>query len=929
MNSFKTIFYLIVIGLLITATLKSKNSFLLRTDHAPRGMLSMQFAFNEAQQQQILKEWSSTYLNEQVYSRDTVITGKITGLETAKHQTQAGDYFIVLYILFFLLLFYKFRAELSTAIRSTYPRRWLLLFLLVLVAGIADLIENSYLLRALESEPHTRHRIPSAWKIYSPALLKYALLFVTLYYFSVKIKVLHHIRIWLKRLSSLLRSFVIYSWKFRLVLLGLLTLFLLLSITDQGQDLLVTINTSDWGIFWFYSVTTILALHNWLLPKIYDNLPQVNLKTITTAHLAFTDEHRREKLDFARFLGTLTFVIPAISIMITMQSYHIHYLVDSIPPLLIFVVIGVFYVNVLRYNWLDCIYKPNGVFKGTRYTVTMAVIFLTIIYWGRSEETREPYYLAYLALGFLLLSFAFLLTVSYRDCIRPFQHINISPLILAAGLLVSLLFMAFNFEAVVFFLTRNDRFYTLPVIIAALVAYTLFFSFLLVAGKRIGIQFITLFLLVIIYKSAVSITDIHNIHLVDRPGGQLKPQSLRLYTQSWLAHRKSEIAQHNQQDSLGFPVFFVNAYGGGIRAAAWTTMVVGRLDQLLQQQSATETSFNDFQHHVFSYSGASGGTIGISLLCAARLTQQGTKARETFYPENVLKLYQHDYLTATLAGLFGRDAFQSLIGFKLFPDRARIQEQNWEIYMRRHGIDYQVPMRTGWLPNMTEVPLFFSNTYDINTGFKGLIAPVQLDPTDFPGTVLLQDFIESNEDLYLSTAAFISARFPYVSPTAKFDERHHFMDGGTLENSGAETSLQVFQVFKSVWDSLQLNDPTYQNLKLKINFLSLPNSIPILDSVERVKNLYEPLAPALGLLNSTNGNTVKADTINRYLAQENNWNYFSISPRVVKIRDNVWPVLPVGWQISDYALQQMQLSLYSHQPVMDSILRQISLKANR
>jgi hypothetical protein len=926
MNSFKTVFYLLVIAMLFTATMTTRNSFLLRTDHAPRGMLSMQFAFTDARQQQILKEWDSTYVNEQVYSRDTVVTGKITGLDTARKQTKAGDYFIVLYIAFFLLLFYKFRRELSAGLNKTYPKRWILLFLLVLLAGIADLLENSYLLRAFDNEPHSRHRIPSAWKIYSPAILKYALLFGTGYYFCIKIAVLNHIRIWLKRFSALLRSFVMYSWKFRIILLGLLTLFLLLGLTDQGQDLLVTINTSDWGIFWFYSVTTVLALLNWLLPKIYDNLPQVDLKKITAPNLAFTKEHKREKLDFARFLGTLTFVIPAIAIMMTMQNYHIRYLVDSIPPLLVLFVIAVFYVNVLRYNWLDCFYKPKGVFNSTKYTVTMLVILFTIIYWGRSEETRVPYYLAYLALGFLLLSFAFLLTVSYRDCIRPFRRITISPLILTAGLLVSLLFIAFNFESVVFFLTRNDRFYTLPVVIAALVTYTLFFSFLLVAGNRMGIQFITLFFLVIVYKSAMSINDIHKIHLVARPASQLKPQSLRLYTQTWLEHRKQEIAEHNQQDSLGYPVFFVNAYGGGIRAAAWTTMVVGRLDQLLQEQPGARDSKNDFQHHVFSYSGASGGTIGISLLCAARLEHQGTKNDKIFYPENVLKLYQHDYLTATLAGLFGRDAFQSLVGFKLYPDRARIQEQNWEIYMRRHGIQYQVPMRTGWLPNMVEVPLFFANTYDINTGYKGLIAPVQLEATDFPGTVLLQDFIKSNEDLYLSTAAFVSARFPYVSPTAKFDERHHFMDGGTLENSGAETSLQVFNVFKSVWDSLQRNDPSYQKLKLKINFLSLPNSIPILDSVERVKNLYEPLAPALGLLNSTNGNTVKADTINRYLARKNNWNYFSINPRVVKIRDNVWPVLPVGWQISDYALQQMQLSLSGNQPVIDSLVRQFRTK---
>ncbi len=32
------------------------------------------------------------------------------------------------------------------------------------------------------------------------------------------------------------------------------------------------------------------------------------------------------------------------------------------------------------------------------------------------------------------------------------------------------------------------------------------------------------------------------------------------------------------------------------------------------------------------------------------------------------------------------------------------------------------------------LPLFFSNTYDINSGFKGLIAPVTLNKEDFPGS---------------------------------------------------------------------------------------------------------------------------------------------------------------------------------------------------
>ena len=165
-----------------------------------------------------------------------------------------------------------------------------------------------------------------------------------------------------------------------------------------------------------------------------------------------------------------------------------------------------------------------------------------------------------------------------------------------------------------------------------------------------------------------------------------------------------------------------------------------------------------------------------------------------------------------------------------------------------------------------------------------------------------------------------------IYTTAKFNEQHHFTDGGTLEKSGTETSLQVLTVFKSVLDSLQSIDESFKNLKIKFNFLSLPNSIPMIDSLERVKNLYEPLAPAMGILNTTNGNTLKADSINRFLAQRNNWNYFSINPTIKKIKvANVWPVLPLGWQISDYALEQMVLSVIDSKSLVYSVMAEFPM----
>ncbi|MEJ5961031.1 patatin-like phospholipase family protein [Pedobacter immunditicola] len=925
MNVLKPIFYLVLIGLLVTGSMTTKNNFLLKTSHAPLGIVSLELSTSTLRQQKILKEWDSVYINQQIYSRDTVITEKLTGLDTAIKQTKADYSFILFYVLFLSLLFFKYRKHLAAAHQLVSSNYWLLLSVIVFVAGILDLFENGQILKVLYRYNTDKGATggKAIW-IFLPALLKFLLLLSALIYFLIKIKATRLISVWLQKLSLLLKGFVYYGWKFRIVLTGLLTLFLLMAFTEQGKDLLVTINTSDWGIFWFFTATTVLALLNWYLPKIYDNLSEIDLTTVPRKSLKFADNDR-DKLDLARFLGLLTFLIPAVGVLITMQAYHISYLAADISPLVILIITCILYLSALRYNWLDQIYKPKGNFNAGRYIITMVLVFGAIIYWGTSQETREPYYLAYLSLGFFLLSFAFVVTVSYRTCITVVRKIPIAPFIITAGILVALVFVAFNFENIVFYLTRYDRFYTLPIVIAALIAYTLFFSFLLIIGYKTKIQFITLFLLLVIYRSATSNNDFHKVQLVPKPTGQYKKLDLKSYTHQWLQSRRTEIAAFNKaHDTVAYPVFFVNAYGGGIKAAAWTTMVIGRLDQLLQENQGHPALPNNFQHYAFSYSGVSGGAVGLSLLAAARISDESYPTIDTlFYPVNSLQIYHHDYLTANLAALFGRDAFMALIGQHWYPDRARLQEKNWEFHTLKYGLHYATLLGNGWQPPQKNIPLFFSNTYDIKTGFKGILAPVRLSEDDFPGSILLQELIDENQDLYLSTAAFVSARFPYVSPTAKFDEQHHFTDGGTLENSGAETSLQVLTVFKYVLDSLQLHDATYRDLKIRINILSLPNSVPVMDSLERVKNLYEPLAPALGILNSTNGNTIKAETIIRLRAEENNWNYYSVNPRVLKIKtDNVWPVLPLGWQISDYALEQMVLSVTGPNSGLQPILQQ-------
>jgi hypothetical protein len=133
------------------------------------------------------------------------------------------------------------------------------------------------------------------------------------------------------------------------------------------------------------------------------------------------------------------------------------------------------------------------------------------------------------------------------------------------------------------------------------------------------------------------------------------------------------------------------------------------------------------------------------------------------------------------------------------------------------------------------------------------------------------------------------------------------MDGGLKENSGAETAREIMTVFDSVLSQKQAVDTVYK--KVKVFVLSLPNSIGKTDSLEKAKNVFELSAPLTALLNNWIGNTTKAETINAMGARSNRYWYGQIKPKPVKAAHDVTPVLPLGWQISDAAIEEMKRSL--------------------
>ncbi|WP_439697036.1 hypothetical protein ACFGVS_00740 [Mucilaginibacter sp. AW1-7] len=943
-SGFRPLFLLVVTGLLLTGTLTQKDKSLVTTLNAPKGILNWEINTNNTVRNAMISDWQATYKNIISYGdNDQPDIVPVSGIQTVLNENRADYAFIAFYVAFFLLL-------ISRLVRTPrYNRKWRLFYLaaagLTIIAGLLDVVEDLGTSRILTLwQQYHNFNLPDAAIVGYPGRLKWLVLFIVasalLWQFIVTNLALQ----WLELATFFLRKGVKLFWRFRVMLLTLLIVFAVLYISDQGQDLLLSINASRTGVSLFLFSATVIALLCWYLPKVLEYPGALNYAEFFYRSVDFqtdpaTGNRKKAEVDLSRLLGAAGFLVPATGILKVMDNYHMDYWLSGVPPVAIMAIILLLYKIILEHHWIDRFFKkPGGGIHITRYAVTVAVLVIPIVLWGMDKENTQPYAVIHLALDLIILSIIFLITTTLRTCSPAIARWPVAPFVTLTGLACLLFFIACNWPSFLHLFIYKSRFYTMPFVFFAVAGYLLFFSYLMFIGKKTGVTWITLLLTVAFLGATGSITNYHAV-AVQRDTSRCKTasgrytscaktqDSLTSYTEKWLLGREKEIADYTRPGQRKYPVYFVNAYGGGIRAAVWATMVIGQLDKEMRADTA-KASQPGFQHYAFSYSGASGGTVGLMLLSGARYHHlDNISGDSTFYPQASRRLYGTDNLTSDIIALLGRDLVYSGFGLSGVPDRARLMEMDWEKNAWDDDINLKVKIADMWKATHTELPLLFSNTYDIPSGNKGIIAPVLLDTLDFPSAIFPEQEIPGRGGMFLSTAGFLSARFPYVSPTAKLNHNRHFTDGGTIENSGGETSLQVIRVFEKVRKKLLAGHPALANIS--INILSLPNSIPEVENPVYDKSFYEPLGPPLGILNLGGANARRADLVNSRL-KAMGYHYVRIEPRPYKLRNKkFWPVLPLGWQISDVALEAMQYSAELSPSGLDTVFQEFGIKRKK
>lgn len=279
-------------------------------------------------------------------------------------------------------------------------------------------------------------------------------------------------------------------------------------------------------------------------------------------------------------------------------------------------------------------------------------------------------------------------------------------------------------------------------------------------------------------------------------------------------------------DRKEIPIVFVASAGGGIRAAYWTALV-------LQCLMDGTTPYNEGgrggdgaacskpvlpKESIFLASGISGGSLGLAGLHGVDREIWVNSLRE-------------DFLGPTLAALTFRDVPNSFLRLGVHDaDRATVLERAWEDAAGGEGSGLDRGLmksafkRDGTGTGAVAFPLLMLNGTSVSDGCRVTASVLDLstasrssgessstgclalnekrfaEPGALPVLPATKDVFDNTcahgggevpYDIRLSTAALLSARFPYVSPTGalnsctKTGEQTYDLDGGLIDTSAA------------------------------------------------------------------------------------------------------------------------------------------------
>lgn len=434
-----------------------------------------------------------------------------------------------------------------------------------------------------------------------------------------------------------------------------------------------------------------------------------------------------------------------------------------------------------------------------------------------------------------------------------------------------------------------DMLGSISVVAISLTIMVVVFSTIYDWSLQTKIPGITILIMLICFSSAFNWNDNHRFRQFSKPEKSDLP-ALDSSFQQWLANRPDLDKFSNKP----YPVYIAAAQGGGIYAAYHAATTFTKLTEY----------FPSFPQHVFAISGVSGGSLGASAFSS--LVKVGGIRGEPL-SQTASKLFSSDLLTPLLTmGLFP-DLIQRFIFFPIYDwDRATGLEVAFEKAWDKLSLPNQDnPLRQSfyqhWQPQGI-APALVLNTTVVETGDRLAIGPFQIKLPNQENIAL----DEPDLDLKLSTAAGLSARFPYLTPVGWYqrsdkrsDKRSdssklRLADGGYFDNSGIPTALDIGRSLQGVEGYGKTFEIVYLSL-MDGQFNERPTQL-------KSDGLNEVLSPVRALFSARESRSRSAVELSTFTVNDGIKNPLEYKFRTLFLKKSGDGVkLPLGWLISKHS----------------------------
>jgi hypothetical protein len=360
---------------------------------------------------------------------------------------------------------------------------------------------------------------------------------------------------------------------------------------------------------------------------------------------------------------------------------------------------------------------------------------------------------------------------------------------------------------------------------------------LAVLGFR-RVPFVLGVLAVVVLASQIDPAPVHHdVRTIEAAGtGDSRSVTLQAAFDRW-ADAADKPAPGNADAPTPVPLVFVATAGGGIKAAYWTTLVLGCLQGEDPDRERCLAGGSVPRSNLFLASGISGGSLGLALDHARHAG--GSPPHDALVDVGLAT----DFLAPDLAALVLRDGPNAVLHAGTWDDRAAVLEDAWARGFTAAGAD-DPGLGGGFFGGAAgpdgslRFPMLLLNSAGVEDRCRLAVTAVDLAPASVIGRSCVSDPLASgtaadatvsrtkeitnylcpDRDLRLSSAALLSARFPFVSPYGQLRRciegageappESFAVDGGLVESSAAGPVPEVLSALEPIierWEGEEAN----------------------------------------------------------------------------------------------------------------------------